>query len=281
LSYYHKDHLGSSAVLTDVNGRVVESAEYLPFGELREHGGTWTTDYKFTDQEMDTESGFYNFNARLYDPALGRFVSPDPAVPDLSDPKNQRVFDPQVLNRYAYCRNNPVIYVDPTGEDFVALNDPDGALGHGHNACLVGNDRDGWTYYSKNPNPLTNIPTQFQSLDEFLNSENGKGYHTGYRVKTTPEEDKKMRDKGEDVLRSAYAIKEQEGAECGNCGDGTADIGREGEINIQKPKKEKGPFTPFTHPNQQYEDLINKNEGEFFENQYHDKTSDMNEIIGL
>jgi len=115
LSYYHKDHLGSSAVLTDVNGRVVESAEYLPFGELREHGGTWTTDYKFTDQEMDTESGFYNFNARLYDPALGRFVSPDPAVPDLSDPQNQRVYDPQMLNLYAYCRNNPMIYVDPTG----------------------------------------------------------------------------------------------------------------------------------------------------------------------
>jgi len=280
-SYYHKDHLGSSAVLTDSQGRVVESAQYLPFGEIREHGGTWTTDYKFTDQEMDTESGLYNFNARLYDPALGRFVSPDPAVPDLSDPENPRAFDPQMLNRYAYCRNNPMIYVDPTGEDFVALNDPDGAYCFGHNACLIGNDRDGWTYYSKNINPLTNIPTEFQSLDEFLNSENGKSYHTGYRVKTTPEEDKKMRDKGADVLGSAYAVKEQEGAECGNCGDAVADIGREGGINIGKPKNKEWKIKNFTHPNQQYEDLINNNEGEFFENQYHDKTADMNEIIGL
>jgi RHS repeat-associated protein len=111
LHYYHKDHLGSSSVLTDVNGNRIESAEYLPFGQIREYAGTWTTDYKFTDQEMDTESGLYNFNARLYDPTLGRFISPDPAVTDLSDPTNPRTFDPQMLNRYAHCRNNPMIYV--------------------------------------------------------------------------------------------------------------------------------------------------------------------------
>jgi len=115
IHYYHKDHLNSSSVLTDAKGNRIESAEYLPFGQIREYAGTWTTDYKFTDQEMDTESGLYNFNARLYDPTLGRFISPDPAVPDLSDPTNPRTFDPQMLNRYAHCRNNPMIYVDPTG----------------------------------------------------------------------------------------------------------------------------------------------------------------------
>jgi len=112
---YEPEYLGSSSVLTDAGGNRIESAEYMPFGRIREYAGTWTTDYKFTDQEMDTESGLYNFNARLYDPTLGRFISPDPAVPDLSDPTNPRTFDPQMLNRYAYCRNNPMIYVDPTG----------------------------------------------------------------------------------------------------------------------------------------------------------------------
>ena len=101
LHYYHKDHLGSSSVLTDANGNRIESAEYLPFGRIREYAGTWTTDYKFTDREMDTESGLYNFNARFYDPTLGRFISPDPAVPDLSNTANPRVFDPQMLNRYS------------------------------------------------------------------------------------------------------------------------------------------------------------------------------------
>jgi RHS repeat-associated protein len=113
--YHHKDHLGSATVLTDKNGNRVETAEYLPFGELRESTGSWTTDYKFTDQELDTETGLYNFNARLYDPAVGRFISPDPAVPDLSDATNTRNYDPQMFNRYAYCRNNPLIYIDPTG----------------------------------------------------------------------------------------------------------------------------------------------------------------------
>jgi hypothetical protein len=47
-------------------------------------------------------------NARLYDPVLGRFLSPDPYVqaPDFS----------QSLNRYSYCLNNPLMYVDPAGE---------------------------------------------------------------------------------------------------------------------------------------------------------------------
>jgi len=110
IHYYHKDHLGSSSVLTDANGSLIESAEYLPFGQLREYAGTWTTDYKFTDREMDTESGLYNFNARLYDPTLGRFISPDSIVQD--------PYDPQILNRYAYCRNNPLVYIDPSGHFF-------------------------------------------------------------------------------------------------------------------------------------------------------------------
>ncbi len=43
----------------------------------------------------------------MYDPVIGRFISPDNLLPDL--------YDPQALNRYSYCRNNPLIYVDPTG----------------------------------------------------------------------------------------------------------------------------------------------------------------------
>jgi len=52
-------------------------------------------------------------NARLYDPALGRFLSPDPYVqmPDFS----------QNLNRYSYCLNNPLVYVDEDGEFFLTI----------------------------------------------------------------------------------------------------------------------------------------------------------------
>ena len=109
-SYFHKDHLGSSTVMTDAAGEMVESSSYMPFGALRSHSGTEVSDYKYTDQEFDPESGLYNYNARLYDPVIGRFISADPFV--------QAPFDPQTLNRYSYCRNNPLIYIDPSGYGF-------------------------------------------------------------------------------------------------------------------------------------------------------------------
>jgi RHS repeat-associated protein len=64
--------------------------------------------YTYTGQEDDDDLGFYNYVARLYDPGLGRFISPDIIVPNIQDP--------QALNRYSYARNNPIFYVDPDGK---------------------------------------------------------------------------------------------------------------------------------------------------------------------
>jgi RHS repeat-associated protein len=63
--------------------------------------------YKYTDQELDNESGLYNYDARMYDPVIGRFISADIYIPAL--------YNPQALNRYSYCLNNPLIYTDPSG----------------------------------------------------------------------------------------------------------------------------------------------------------------------
>jgi len=106
-SFFHKDHLGSSTVMTDASGYQIESTEYMPFGSERSHSGANTSDYKYTDQELDAENGLYNYNARLYDPFIGRFISPDTII--------QAPYNPQSLNRYSYCLNNPLIYVDPSG----------------------------------------------------------------------------------------------------------------------------------------------------------------------
>jgi RHS repeat-associated protein len=73
------------------------------------------TDKKFTGQRLDS-TGLYYYNARYYDPVIGRFISPDTIVPN---PAN-----PQSLNRYSYCLNNPLRYSDPTGHDGVDPNDP-------------------------------------------------------------------------------------------------------------------------------------------------------------
>jgi len=109
-SYFHKDHLESSTVTTDEAGVATEQTEYIPFGLMREHAGEEKSNYKYTDQELDKETNLYNYDARMYDPAMGIFTRPDDVT--------QNWYDPQTLNRYAYCRNNPLIYTDPTGQSF-------------------------------------------------------------------------------------------------------------------------------------------------------------------
>jgi RHS repeat-associated protein len=111
LTYFHKDHLGSSNAMTNAEGKEISSAEYLPYGLTRGDVGITQSSYQFTDQELDTETGLYNYDARLYDPIVGQFVSVDSIVPDW--------YDPQSLNRFAYVRNNPVKYVDPSGHSFL------------------------------------------------------------------------------------------------------------------------------------------------------------------
>jgi RHS repeat-associated protein len=111
MHYFHTDHLNSTTVVTDQTGHEVEEMGYLPFGALLYdktlQGGQWHTVYRFTGQEYDAEFALYNYNGRLYDPIMGRFISADPFM--------QNYYNPQNLNRYAYCLNNPLIYVDPTG----------------------------------------------------------------------------------------------------------------------------------------------------------------------
>lgn len=68
--------------------------------------------HKFTGKERDTESGLDNFGARYDSSSMGRFMSPDPLYIEA-----HRLADPQRLNLYAYARNNPVNFTDPTGLD--------------------------------------------------------------------------------------------------------------------------------------------------------------------
>jgi RHS repeat-associated protein len=108
--FVHKDHLGSTRVMTAMNGSVSDSMDYMPYGELLSGGGSTT--HKFTGKERDSESGLDNFKARYDSSSLGRFMSTDPKS------VHAHLNDPQAFNRYVYTRNNPLSYIDPDGKDF-------------------------------------------------------------------------------------------------------------------------------------------------------------------
>ena len=108
LRYMHQDHLTGTSLTTSANGTLLGTIKYTPFGETRSVSGEIYTDKKFTGQRLDG-TGLYFYNARYYDPTIGRFISADTII---SNPA-----DPQCFNRYSYCLNNPLKFVDPSGNE--------------------------------------------------------------------------------------------------------------------------------------------------------------------
>ena len=110
-----------------------QQIEYMPYGETWIDEGTDLNviGYKFTGKELDTETGLYYYGARYLDPQSSRWLSPDPVLPQylpempVNDDTKERnkklpgkggVFNPVNMQVYHYAANNPVKYVDPTGE---------------------------------------------------------------------------------------------------------------------------------------------------------------------
>jgi len=119
--YLLGDNLGSTNVILNALGEVEQRLAFDPWGMRMQVPGSGLavnkiTNRGFTGHEMDDEVGLINMNARIYDPYLGRFLSADPVLPDAGDM--------QQFNRYSYVGNNPLAYVDPTGNCAVASNDP-------------------------------------------------------------------------------------------------------------------------------------------------------------
>ncbi len=103
--YYYPDHLGSTSVVVNETGAVVEETTYEPFGKVASGG---SDRFLYTGKELDTGTGLEYYGARYYDPSkASQFVQPDSVI---ADPYN-----PQNLNRYSYVLNNPYKYTDPTG----------------------------------------------------------------------------------------------------------------------------------------------------------------------
>ncbi|HKM01526.1 MAG TPA: RHS repeat-associated core domain-containing protein, partial [Sedimentibacter sp.] len=116
LYYIFKDHLGSYDRITNQLGQIVETYSFDAWGNRRQASDWTIKDVSetrlftrgFTGHEHLDAFETINMNGRLYDPTIARFLSPDPYVAS-------NTFT-QDFNRYSYCRNNPLLYTDPSGE---------------------------------------------------------------------------------------------------------------------------------------------------------------------
>ena len=115
--YFHEDHLGGASIMTDEDGEIVAEYQYYPYGGTYSEetsGEDFGNSYKYTGQEEDSEIGLYYYGSRYYNPEVTKFMSRDPAVYD--ERFLEMLRDPQSFNTYAYVRNNPIKYIDPSGE---------------------------------------------------------------------------------------------------------------------------------------------------------------------
>ena len=108
------DNLGSIVRIIDEDGNSVFEASYDAWGKQTVTKNDIGFYLGYTGHEMLAEFNLINMNGRVYDPVLGRFLSPDNFV---QAPDNSQSF-----NRYSYCLNNPLKYTDPSGE-YAILDD--------------------------------------------------------------------------------------------------------------------------------------------------------------
>jgi len=102
--YYHADALGSITAVTDDNAILSGGFHYSAWGNPLAVGGTGLPTFAYAGREPTSAGALVYMRARLYMPQLGRFAQPDP------------LGFVDSVNRYAYVRNSPQNYVDPTGK---------------------------------------------------------------------------------------------------------------------------------------------------------------------
>ena len=134
-SYNEADGLGSVTSLSNSSGALANTYTYDSFGKLTASSGIVTNPQRYTGRDSDSETGFYYYRARYYDPAIGRFISEDPIG-----------FDSGV-NFYQYVYNNPLRFSDPFGND-VWLEGPSGSEPRGHLSINVGDPNGNYDSYS-------------------------------------------------------------------------------------------------------------------------------------
>ena len=117
--FYHSDHLGSTSYITDDKANITQYDAYLPYGELLvdEHSSSEELPYKFNGKQFDEETGLYYYGARYMNPVTSLWYGVDP-----------KCYKNIHLGSYVYCSSNPIVRIDPNGEDDYVTNVKTGAI---------------------------------------------------------------------------------------------------------------------------------------------------------
>ena len=174
IHYILKDNLGSWTAITSSSGTVEQRLSFDAWGNLRNPNswsgsftGTPMFDRGFTGHEHLYAFGLINMNGRMYDPITSSFLSVDQYV---GSPENAQGF-----NRYAYCSNNPLRYVDPSGW----LQVGGGASGYTPNSSANANDPYAYAEHGSLLEPRDVGKRQFDTSDPVITWMEGNEQHVG------------------------------------------------------------------------------------------------------
>ncbi len=237
--YYIHDYQGNVVAVMRGDGTVVQTAEYYPYGEpwLEPEGNNRRL---FTGKERLRNIKWYDYGARMSNAAYGDWTGIDPKASDYP-----------WLSPYSFCAADPVNFVDLEGRDIAVL------MAGIHTAMLVGNDNDGWRYYSKNGDKIYESTDKywggkdhdnlgsiiFGSVQEFLDSnfnqegtnddkENditaGFHYTKAYEIETTVHQDNLAKEAFQKASEAGYHFIGR------NCGDAVYDALSAAGLKIQR-----------------------------------------------
>ena len=219
--YYLQDHQGNNRVVLSSSGAVEEANHYYPFGGVFASSGN-VQPYKYNGKEYDSKKGlnWYDYGARHYDAALGRFTTNDRFAEKYHS-----------MSPYQYGANNPVKHIDVNGDSIVVLNYTSGE----HLGLLIQNSSNRWEYYSFNGDKIYNStegslgggpqdnkgelswPTPQAFLDSEYNQNtskedlesgkvNGYGYQEGYLIPTTEKQDRIIKNTFLETVDQGYSL---------------------------------------------------------------------------